>query len=120
MRIIVCGSRSFQDYSLLQAALDTYNDVSLIEGGAAGADTMALEYALWRGWDWQEYPADWGRYGRAAGPIRNRQMLVEGKPDLVLAFFAVPYEQSKGTRNMVEQAKEVGIPSRAFHESSPL
>ena len=53
------------------------------------------------------YPADWDTHGRGAGPIRNKQMLEEGKPDLVIAF-----PGGKGTANMIGQAKEAGIPVR--------
>ena len=54
------------------------------------------------------FPADWKKYGRAAGPIRNKQMLNEGKPDLVLAFHT-NIENSKGTKSMIQIAKKSEI-----------
>lgn len=55
------------------------------------------------------FPAEWTEYGKAAGPIRNREMLRSGKPDLVTAFHR-DLNQSKGTRDMVEQARAATIP----------
>jgi hypothetical protein len=80
----------------------------VIEGEARGADTIAREEAEKLGLTVERYPADWARYGRAAGPIRNKQMLVEGRPDFVLAFSA-DIERSRGTRNMVDQAIKAGL-----------
>jgi len=51
------------------------------------------------------FPADWGKYSKSAGYIRNKQMLAEGKPDLVVAF-----PGGKGTANMVKLAKLANIP----------
>jgi hypothetical protein len=52
------------------------------------------------------FPADWGTFGKRAGPIRNKQMLEEGKPDLVIAFWD---GNSPGTKNMIDQAQAKGI-----------
>jgi hypothetical protein len=82
--------------------------VAVIEGEAPGADTMAREWAEDNGVLPEKFPADWDRYGRAAGPIRNKQMLVEGKPDLVLAF-SYDLKTSRGTRNMVTQALAANV-----------
>jgi hypothetical protein len=57
----------------------------------------------------EPYPADWKRYGNAAGAIRNTQMLVEGKPDIVLAFPTGRLSITKGTKNMVQQARKAGV-----------
>jgi hypothetical protein len=54
------------------------------------------------------FPADWETYGKAAGPIRNTQMLTEGNPDMVAAFHN-DISKSKGTKNMIVQAKKAGI-----------
>jgi hypothetical protein len=76
----------------------------LIEGEAPGADTLAREWATEQGIPVERYPADWNRHGKAAGPIRNRRMLVEGKPDLVVAF-----PGGRGTANMISQAEAAGV-----------
>jgi len=58
----------------------------IISGCAPGADTLALEWPEARGIQVARFPADWNTHGRAAGPIRNQQMLDEGKPELVVSF----------------------------------
>jgi len=65
---------------------------------------VAKKYGLEVIW----FPADWEKYGRAAGPIRNKQMIMEGKPDLVVAFHN-NISKSRGTKNMVTQARRHGI-----------
>lgn len=111
MRVLVCGSRHFNDYSLLKETLDAYSDISaIIHGAARGADTLAGRYGEEvlrpHGGTVDVYRALWDLHGKRAGPIRNAQMLREGKPDLVIAFRG---ENSRGTQNMVNQAIEAGI-----------
>lgn len=71
-----------------------------------GADTLAKEYAIRRGISVSAFPALWGKHGKSAGPIRNNQMLTEGKPELVIAFRG---PNSRGTQNMIDQAKKAGV-----------
>lgn len=113
MRILVCGDRHFNDYEYVRNKIvencpKEYEDGSLvvISGAARGVDTCAADFALVHNLQLLEYPADWDKYGKAAGPIRNKQMLDEGKPDLVVAFLA---EGSRGTANMIKQAEEAGV-----------
>lgn len=88
----------------------------IIEGKAPGADTHAGNYA--RGWmtqrrprmDLEEYPADWKKYRKAAGPIRNQQMLDEGKPTDWLAFVDKPLSESTGTADMVSRLRKARLP----------
>lgn len=115
MRILVCGSRDWADKNAIWIVLDGYfhlyhSSMTIIEGGAKGADTIAKDWAKDRGTSFENFPADWSTYGKAAGPIRNKQMLDEGQPDVVWAFTNKPLHESKGTRNMVEQARKAGIP----------
>lgn len=114
MRVLVCGSRYWDRKETIIAHLTTLHlgekDL-VLEGGARGADSLGKLVAERLCIPVKEYPADWTRYGRAAGPIRNQRMLDEGKPDLVLAFHD-DIEHSRGTKNMVEQAKKAGIPVR--------
>jgi hypothetical protein len=63
------------------------------------------------GYPFREFSADWQKFGKAAGPIRNQQMLDEGKPDLVIAFHE-DLENSKGTQDMINRAKVQGVPVR--------
>lgn len=116
MRILVCGSRHFYDWRLLENILYELNKEEpikcIIHGGAAGTDSLAGQYAKYQYHEVEVYPADWGKYGKAAGPIRNKQMLDEGKPDLVIAFWD---GKSPGTRNMIEQATKANIPVKVIN-----
>lgn len=114
MRILVCGSRHFQDYDLLKEVLDAYSITCIIEGEARGADTLARLYGERHGIPVSRFPADWKTYGRAAGPIRNTQMLREGKPELVIAFRG---PNSRGTQDMINQAEKANVPVRIIDVS---
>lgn len=108
IRVLVCGGRDFDDTVAVSEALDRLHrergfDV-VIEGGARGADYQAKMWAKMNEIAFEEYRADWEKHGRAAGPIRNKQMLDEGKPDLVVAF-----PGGLGTANMIRQAEARGI-----------
>lgn len=81
--------------------------------GTLGLDRMAGRIAAELGFEVIAYPADWRRYGRAAGPIRNARMLHEGQPEIVYAFHD-NLSHSRGTRDMVEQAMKAAIPVRVF------
>lgn len=110
MRVLVCGGRDFTDKESAFAILDAYHSTipitQIIEGGALGADRIGRDWAVANGVPHQTFPADWERYGRSAGPVRNQQMLDEGKPDFVLAF-----PGGKGTANMVKLSKAAKIPT---------
>jgi hypothetical protein len=112
MRVLICGDRNWTDREAIRAWLCKLQDEGynvLIEGGANGADRIAEQEArLVGGFEVLEFPADWGKFGRAAGPIRNKQMLTEGKPELVIAFHP-DLNNSKGTKNMVTQATKAGV-----------
>ena len=79
-------------------------DITIIEGAATGVDSAAADFAICNYCHVVEYPADWAKHGHAAGPIRNKKMVDEGKPDLVIAF-----PGGKGTENMVGYANIMGI-----------
>lgn len=106
MKVLVCGSRHFTDYELLERTLDELTITTVIEGEARGADKLSRMYAERRGIPVESYPADWGLYGKRAGPIRNSRMLTEGKPDCVVAFRG---PNSRGTQNMIDQAMKAGV-----------
>lgn len=113
MRVLVCGSTDFTDREHLYKFLDLLIPAIevVIEGEAPGADTMAREWAEEREIIVMPFPADWPHFGRAAGPIRNRQMLVEGKPDLVVAFPSKYLHDTKGTADMVRQSRTAKVPT---------
>lgn len=72
----------------------------IIHGAARGADSLAKERAEAYRIPHIPFPANWKRYGRSAGHLRNTQMIEEGHPDLV-----VPFRGGDGTSNMIKQAK---------------
>ena len=109
MRILVCGDRNWNNISSIKRELEKFSgDVVIIHGAARGADSIAENIAKSLGFKVEAYPAKWDELGRAAGPIRNMQMLEEGKPDLVLAFHP-DLSKSKGTANMVSIARKRGV-----------
>jgi hypothetical protein len=108
MRILFCGDRNWTNYKTIVDVMLELRPSLVIEGEAKGADSMAAMAATDYFIPVLRFPADWEKYGRAAGPIRNSQMLKEGKPELVVAFHD-DIQSSKGTRNMTEQAKKNGI-----------
>jgi hypothetical protein len=112
MRLLVCGSRDWTDRVLIRSTLASLAEVDVvIHGAAPGADRLAGEVARELGIPVLAFPADWDKHGRAAGPIRNAQMLREGRPHLILAFHDA-LEHSRGTRDMVAKAKRAGRPVR--------
>ena len=111
LRILFCGSRDWTDRKAVVDVLKVLPKGSvIIEGEARGADRIACEEATRLGLAVVPFPADWKRYGLAGGPIRNAQMLKEGKPDVVVAFHE-NIEASKGTKNMLKQAQKAGLPT---------
>lgn len=109
MKVLVCGGRDYSDYWILTEVLNGAHKATpiscIIEGGALGADRFARQWAINNNVAVRTFNADWKTHGKAAGPIRNRQMLVEGAPDRVIAFAG-----GKGTANMVAMACMAGLP----------
>ena len=110
MKVLITGDRDWTDIESIRAWLAKLQDwgyTTVIEGGARGADRIAESEARKMGMKVIEIPADWGRYGKGAGAIRNQEML-ELKPDLVVAFHS-DLERSKGTADMVRRARKEGV-----------
>ena len=107
-RVLVCGGRDYKDTERLRHELDalhrTFGFEVLIEGGATGADARAAEWAKANDLVCETYPADWKAYGRAAGPLRNEQMLTHGRPDVVVAF-----PGGTGTKDMMRRTLAAGV-----------
>ena len=110
-RVIVCGSRDFTDketcFGVLDAFLADKPDAEIVSGHARGADAFGEEYARARGLALTVFAAEWGRYGRAAGPLRNAQMLAYAMEETpcVVAFWD---GKSAGTAHMARLAEEKG------------
>jgi len=108
-RILICGDRNYQDWIKVQEYLDTISRTTIIiHGGARGADSLAGNLATSLKMKVIKFPANWDKYGKAAGVLRNQQMLDEGHPDLVV-YFHKDIENSKGTRDMLKRATDSGI-----------
>ena len=126
IKIIIAGPRDFTNQSFVFSALDivfskltknqrkdnnpleikNLESIEIIEGGATGIDTLAKFYAINKNIKYKEFPADWNKHGRAAGPIRNKQMAEYS--DILIAFRYVD-NPSRGTENMIKQAKESNL-----------
>jgi hypothetical protein len=123
-RILVCGGRDYgvmpswyppeqsrrlaevasRQAFMLRETLDDYHKMrgpftDLIHGAAKGADALACRWALRNGLTINSFSANWKLHGKAAGPIRNQQMIDMGKPDLVIAF-----PGGDGTADMVRRS----------------
>jgi predicted Rossmann-fold nucleotide-binding protein len=109
MKVLVCGGRDYHDYARMKQELCadrwTRPITCIIEGGARGADSLARLFADENGIQVMEFPALWHIHGRRAGPLRNQQMLDQGKPEVVVAF-----PGGRGTADMVRRAKLAKIP----------
>ena len=109
MRVLVCGGRDYRRQVEVYWQLDKINRdhgvSAVITGGATGADEFGFYWgSKHTPVDNLQFKADWAKYGRKAGPIRNQRMLDEGRPDVVLAF-----PGGHGTEDMVRRAEAAGI-----------
>lgn len=108
MKVLVCGDRNWTDVEKIRQRLKLLPAGSIIvEGEARGADSIARNVAIELDLEVRKYPADWKKYGRAAGPIRNRSQFNNEEPELVIAFHS-DIVNSKGTLDMVTYAKSKG------------
>ena len=110
--VIICGSREFENYELLKEKCNhllsrKLNDpdtrVVIVSGCAKGADSLGEKYASETGLEILKYPADWDRFGKRAGYLRNKQMAEVG--NAVIAFMVPGEDKNRGTKNMISLAK---------------
>lgn len=117
-KVIIAGSRNFNDYELLKEKTDKLlsnkikegYDITIISGGARGADKLGERYAKERGFNLIVCNADWDRYGKSAGYRRNVEMSKIG--DALIAFWN---GQSRGTKNMIDIMMKTKKPYRVIH-----
>jgi hypothetical protein len=113
MRLLVSGYRKYVNRKvILDEILDVFGSYpvdekhTIIHGGCpTGVDAVAHTLAIEKGWIIEVYPANWS-LGKAAGPMRNEQMIIEGEPEFALLFLA---PESKGTKNMLELVQKYKI-----------
>lgn len=116
MKVLVCGDGNWNDFDIIRQELSNFNsDTIIIHGAAKGADSISGYIADELGFEIKTYPAEWNKYGKAAGPIRNKKMLDE-RPDLVLAFHS-NIQSSKGTKHMIKIAKNAGVNVKVIDKS---
>ena len=110
IRVVIAGCRDYNNYDEAKEYIDfclknirSENKIVIISGCASGADALGERYALENGFAIEKFPAEWGKYGRSAGPIRNGKMAEAA--DYVICFWD---GKSRGTRSMIENAKKYG------------
>lgn len=110
-RLVVAGSRDFDDYALLSAELDKLlagkTNITIVSGTARGADRLGERYAAEHNLRIERFPAEWEKYHKGAGPIRNAKMVQSA--DAVIVFWD---NESSGTKNIIECARKEDIPYR--------
>lgn len=126
-RVLVCGGRDYGTKvvdgkmivdkeqvdklykvldNALQAATQSGKRFALIHGNARGADKLSDEWAKSRKIsDISRYPADWDTHGKSAGPIRNRYMLTDSEPHVIVAF-----KGGAGTADMIRIGRKANVP----------
>lgn len=102
--VVVCGGRGYSDWRTEYRQLDALHPTRIAHGGASGADQIADDYAYYRHIPCKAYLANWNKHGRAAGPIRNQEMLEAEQPHIVLAL-----PGGKGTTDCISRARRMGI-----------
>lgn len=108
MKVIVAGSRTFNDYPKLKKKLDSIlrnqKDVTIISGTALGADRLGERYALENYHKLEQFPAMWDLFGKKAGYMRNEEMAKNA--DSCIIFWD---GKSKGTKHMIDIAKKYNL-----------
>ena len=111
-RIVIAGCRNYTNYTEAKKYIDfcinkIKNEYELIfiSGKCRGADELGERYAKENGYNIEYYPAEWEKYGRSAGPLRNKKMAEIA--DYVICFWD---GKSKGTKSMIEKTKKLGKP----------
>lgn len=113
-KIIIAGGREFSDYQLLKEKVDNIISekrkrfqIVIISGKARGADSLGERYANENAFNIMEFPADWDKYGKKAGYMRNTEMAENA--DALIAFWD---GKSKGTKHMIDIATNKNLPIR--------
>lgn len=107
MKVIIAGGRDIEDYDLLRRVVCDSGFVitTVISGCAKGVDTMGIKWAEEVGIPFERFPAQWGKYGKAAGPIRNIEM-----SKVADALIAIRKDGSKGTSHMIDTMLKLNKP----------
>lgn len=115
MKILCSGDRHWDSKKKIKQTLRLFTltkgslESTVVHGGSGKADLMSGKVAFELGFRCKVYKAKWTKYGKAAGPIRNQEMLDEEKPDCLIAFHS-NIKKSRGTKDMIKRAIKAGIP----------
>lgn len=117
LRIIVCGGRNFNDYDRMKDEIDKIiakfnryvQEIEIVSGHCAGADQLGEQYARERGYPCKVFPANWEKYGRSAGPIRNSEMIKYALKVNVPIVVAFRSPRTKGTNDTIKKATKMGF-----------
>ena len=104
MVVGVVGSRSFQDFALLQQSLAPFPVCSVVSGGAQGADSLAAQWAVSRGLHLVVHKPEYSRFGKAA-PLHRNKLIVQSC-ELLVAFWD---GHSRGTKHAIDFAVRSGV-----------
>ena len=112
LRLAIIGSRDFNDYNLVKSTLEKYKDkISIVvSGGANGADSLGERWAIDNGIETLIFPAEWDKYGKRAGYIRNQTIIQNC--DCVIAFWN---GESKGTNHSINLANKNSKPVKIVY-----
>ncbi len=111
VHVIVTGGRDYSDYERFSKEMTKMGPTLVIQGGAPGADALARRWAEEHGVKCETYPAEWGKYGKSAGPMRNEEMIRANPEAVVLAF-----PGGRGTAHCISFARYAG---RAVYQVLP-
>ncbi len=106
MKVIIAGGRDITDFNCVRTAYEKSGFIAseIVSGGARGVDYLGELLAKILNIPTKVFPADWNTHGRKAGPIRNGQMT-----EYAEALIAIWDGESKGTANMISQARSKGL-----------
>lgn len=106
MKVIIAGSRDITDYDTVVESMGdcSFDATEIVSGCAKGVDTIGERIADNLDIPLKKFPANWDKHGKAAGPIRNRQMAEYADAAIVI------HNGSKGSLNMIQQMKKLNKP----------
>ena len=111
MKVIIAGSRTFNDYEKLRDVCDNLlqnqTEIEIVSGTANGADVLGEKYAKYKGYPVKRFVADWNKFGKSAGYRRNEAMAQYA--DALICFWN---KKSKGSEHMINLAKQYGLKVR--------
>lgn len=113
-KVIIAGGRDFNNYQKLKdfcsKILKDKTDIEIVSGKAKGADSLGEKFAKKNNYPIAEFPADWNKFGKKAGFIRNKDMAEYA--DALIAFWN---KESSGTKHIINIAKQNNLKIRIYY-----